>query len=160
MRSRIADILLSEQQVRGFSQEERDLMKRIVEGTPFQNTVRTAGNILGGGGGLLAAGYGVAGALSHGAIALAPVVGYGLKKLQNFMTARDVGHLNEVIRSNSPLGRQMASVTAAWGNAVKAHEAATSPRTTAALAIASRNLIQNLRDAGVQVREPNPAGAE
>lgn len=160
MRQRIADILVSDKELRGFTTEEQALMRQIVEGTPAQNTLRGVGNFLGGGGGLGAlASAGVGAAATGGPGVIAPLIGYGLKKLGNWLTARDVSKLNEMVRSNSPLGKQMKATLDAWSRAALAHERATSPRTTASMAITTRNLATNLRDAGIELGQPQPANA-
>ena len=52
LRQKIKGILKSRTKSRGYSPEELDQMRKIVKGSYTGDTVRTAGNILGGGGGL------------------------------------------------------------------------------------------------------------
>lgn len=151
VRQRIADILVSDRERRGFSKQEIALMERVVNGSGAQNAIRALGNLMGGGGGALAAGYEVAGALGHGPLAAVPAVGFGLKKLSNALVGRDMDKLNELVRSNSPLGRRVAAPMVSWSKAVKAIESDASPRNLAMLGIASRNLSNNLKDVGVTV---------
>lgn len=152
MRQRIADILLNDKDLRGFSRGERALMQRIVEGTPTENALRMGGNFLGGGGGVGGmVSMAVAGHTTGGPGAVAPIFGWGMKKLGNAMTRRDVDKLNELIRSNSPLGKQMAASAEAWSKAAKSVSDRSNPRTLALVNIASRNFSNNLRDAGVTV---------
>jgi len=145
MRSRISDILLDPAQRRGFSADELALMERIVRGGRGENTLRAGSNILGGGGGAHAF---YAGLLSGG---VAPALGYGLKSLSNSITARNIERLNDLIRSRSPLGRQLITPMEDFGAAQQAFQAAPTPQNLARLTIASRNLSNNLLDAGIKV---------
>lgn len=145
MRQRIADILLDPAQRRGYSRAELAMMDRIVRGTTTENLLRTGSNILGGGGGAHAFYSGV---LTGGA---APAVGFALKSLSNRMTANNIQRLNDMIRADSPLGRQLQTPLSDWGAAQEAFAAAPTARNRARLTIASRNLSNNLSDAGVKI---------
>jgi hypothetical protein len=151
VRQRIADILASDRLRRGYSPEAIELMERIVHGTGFQNAVRATGNVAGGGGGALAAGYGMAGALSQGPLAAVPLVGWGLKTLSNRMALRDVDRLREVVLTDSPLGRRMQNPLQAWSRAAVNYQFSPSARTASMLTISSRNLSNNLKDIGITV---------
>lgn len=103
IRQRMADIIVTPKLARSFTPDELAQMKSIVEGTPVTNATRYAGNVLGGGGGMLAALYG----LGHAGIA--PIAGYMLRKMGNFQTTRAAGALNEAVRMRSPLGQERAA---------------------------------------------------
>lgn len=155
MRQRIAGILLSPAERRGFSPDELEAMDSIVRGTGTQNTIRMASNMLGGGGGastpILAALGGFFTAGSGGWGAAAPVVGVSLRKLQGALSDQAVDRLSELIRSRSPLAQQMAPPVRGWVRASAAYERQRTPRTIAMLGLASRNLSNNLRDAGISI---------
>lgn len=104
VRSNMADILMSPKLARGFNPEELATMDTIVRGYTGENFLRHMGNILGGGGGLLSALYGLAAIGTHGGAAIAPVAGYGLRKLSNSLALRHARKLNEAVRLRSPLG--------------------------------------------------------
>jgi len=161
MRNQISQILLDPAQRRGFSRAELMLMEDIVRGTKAENQVRGAGNILGGGGGvgMLHSGSvgGILGGLVGGPAGAAigaatfPAIGYGLKKLGNAMTARNIDRLNEMVRADSPLGRKMGAPVENWSNAAQAFGVSPTARNVARLSLASRNLSNNLRDVGINV---------
>lgn len=151
IRQRIADILLDEKALRGFSADERALMERITEGTKTRNAIRVAGNAMGGGMGMGAALYGLASTATHGALAAVPFVGFGLRKLEGALAMRDVRKLSDMVRSDSPLGKQLTGPTVDYAKAAQAFEANPTPRNIAALTLASRNLANNLADAGITV---------
>lgn len=159
-RQKIKSILTSPSLRRGYSQEELAQMKRAVVGTFTGDTARYFANLFGKGGGLGALHAGVTGAIGGGlaagpigvaAGALAPTLGYGLAKLSNRITANEVSKLQNIIRSRSPLARQMEAPLKKWGEADVAHRASPTARTLARLTLASRNLSHNLADAGIQV---------
>src|SRR5581483_11872950 len=103
IRQRMADIYLNPKLRRGYTQDELDQMRSIVEGTPLTNTGRMASNILGGGGGL---GSAITGLVTHG---VAPVAGYTLRRMVNSATTRAARQINEAVRARSPLGQQMGA---------------------------------------------------
>lgn len=92
----------------GYNPEERAALNRVVRGTWTGSAARAAGNLLGGGGGLGmlaggAAGYeagGLPGAIGAG------LAGRGLKMMGNRSTANAVNHLDQTLRSRSPLAQQ------------------------------------------------------
>lgn len=92
---------------RGFNDEERAALNRVVRGTWTGSLARAGGNLLGGGGGLGmlaggAAGYeagGLPGAIATG------LSGRGLKMIGNRSTANAVNRLDQTLRSRSPLAQ-------------------------------------------------------
>lgn len=115
IRSRVADLLLNKRQLQGYSPETVAQMRRVVEGTATGNIMRKIGNLLGGGGGIgqlavgalggeLTAGHegGVAGAIGL------PLMGIMARRGSSASTLRQAKIMNEMVRSNSPLARQMA----------------------------------------------------
>lgn len=152
LRARIADILIDPKQRRGYSAVELAAMERIVRGTKTSNTLRNAGNLLGGGGGLgsiVTAGVGAAATGGWGAGL--PVLGYALKKLGNALTNRQIDQLSEIIRSRSPLAGRVGGPVVEWSKAARAAEMQPSARTISSLTLASRNLSNNLKDAGITI---------
>lgn len=113
LRQRIASVLKSDKVGRGFNEEELDAARQVVEGTPTRNAARKLANLLGGGGGMGAAIYGLTGAAGSvanpgmAAVAGLPIVGAGLKALENGLTKREVAALDELVRSRSPLYESM-----------------------------------------------------
>jgi hypothetical protein len=166
MRQRMADILLSPSERRGFSSPELVMMERIVRGSKTENIIRGAGNFLGGGGGLGAMVTTAEGARALGPIgALAALPGAALKSLSNVMTARNIEKLNEMVRADSPLGRKVAAPLEDWSRIRAEAETTPTSRNIARLTLASRNLSTNLRDVGIEVapdrliRLQGPVGA-
>lgn len=97
----------------GYSPAEEAEMNRIVGGVRGANAARTAGNLMGGGGGLGAVvsgavGAGGAAAAGHPWAALAapaiPAAGMGLKMVENALTNRALTNLASSVRMRSPLG--------------------------------------------------------
>lgn len=115
-RQRFKSILLSDKNSAGYSPDEIAQMERVVKGSPVADAARYVGNLLGGGGGLGAIHASMAGAgaglATGGPVAAAvgmatPVVGYGMKKLANALTNREVNKLDEMVRMRSALGNEM-----------------------------------------------------
>lgn len=123
IRSRLASTATSPKAGRGFSKEEMAAIEAIVRGSRANNTLRYAGNVLGGGGGLgqlHAAGLGGAvGAAVGGApgafvgAAGAAGAGKGAKAIANAMTKRSLEKVGEQTRMRSPLYQQMLESTPA-----------------------------------------------
>jgi hypothetical protein len=107
IRQRMADILVTPKLARGFNPDELAQMQSIVEGTPMTNATRYAGNVLGGGGGLLAGLYGL------GHAGFAPIAGYFLRKMGNYQTTQAANALNEAVRLHSPLGQERTAAALA-----------------------------------------------
>lgn len=127
-------------------------LRKVSVGTPVRNIMRWVGKLaptgvvssaLSGGGGF-ALGGGV------GAIAL-PLTGFAAKKIADVMTANQLAKLDELLRSRSPLAKQMQSAIDDWGQ--KANKLADVPNApkVAQFALASRNLVSNLKDAGITI---------
>jgi hypothetical protein len=157
-RQQIKSILNNRKARRGYSGDELREMRQIVMGTYTGDAARAVGNILGGGGGLgtmLTAGAGAAsGAMAGGPFgaiigAATPIVGFGFKKLGNAITGSSVEKLDELVRSRSPLAKQMLPPIQKWGEAVSSYQGSPTPRNIAKLMLASRNLSNNLADAGI-----------
>lgn len=146
IRQRMADVALKPREQRGLLPEEVAAAKQISEGTRTQNTIRAAGNILGGGGGLGTAIVGTIGGVATGGPGAAlPLVGFALKALSNKMTVNQAGKLSEMIRSRAPL----ASSAAKFGQAAQQLQSNRTPQAVAGVVIAARNLSTNLRSAGL-----------
>ena len=157
IRQQVKTILKDPKQRRGFTDEQIASMERIAHGdTTGRNTIRGIGNLAQGGGGLGATGIVLTSIFAgQPQLAAIPVAGYLVKKLGNALTIRDVNKLNESIRANSPLGKQLAGPFASWGKAAQNFEVGPTPRALAMLSIASRNLSNNLADAGISVSPDN-----
>lgn len=108
LRQQLKSILNSPGRASQFNAAERAQMQTIVRGEGVRNAVRTAGNLLGGGGGLGAL---VAAGAGHVALpglgVAAPLVGYGLKRAGNAITTNRLNDLTANVRANSPLGQAM-----------------------------------------------------
>lgn len=152
MRARIADILLDPAQRRGFEPAELEMMDRIVRGTKTENLIRRTGKFLGGGGGLGAMVTTAEGVRALGPVgALAAVPGAALSSLSNVLTRANIDKLNTMVRSDSPLGRQMRGPIKDYEDASQAFQVSPTTRNLARITISARNLANNLRDAGIQV---------
>lgn len=144
VRQRMADILIKPKEQRGFSPSELSQMEDIVRGSTAGNALRIGGNLLGGGGGLGAAvSAGIGGFVTGGPGAAAPVVGFGLKQLSNYLTLRQTERLSEAIRMRAPLASSMSKFGEAFAN----FQAAKTPSKHAAVVLAARNLSNNLQGA-------------
>jgi hypothetical protein len=116
-RQRVRDILVKPKESRGFSDEELGLLEQLARGSKTENTLRFAGNVLGGGGGLgttVSSAVGATtGALAAGTpgaavgAALPPALGYGSRQLANTLTQRRLNTIDQTLRMRSPLYRQM-----------------------------------------------------
>jgi hypothetical protein len=110
-RDRLFNIYQSDKKSAGFTDDELAQIDQIIRGTPLANATRTMGNALGGGGGLgaaVTAGLGGAATAHMGGIgAVAPVVGYGLKKYSDSLGQKEINLLQEMVRRRSPLGETM-----------------------------------------------------
>lgn len=106
-RQRFNAITKSDKKSAGFSDEELAQMDKIIFGTPVGNALRTGGNMLGGGGGVAAPVVAGIGATFNPLLAAAPVAGWLMKKGADAMTARNINKLDEMVRSRSPLAREM-----------------------------------------------------
>ncbi len=97
----------------GYSQSEIAQMQKIARGTSFGNLTRTAGNLLGGGGGLGALAAGAYGTHEAGAPGIAlPLIGRGLRGLGNRMTTNAGQRLAAQVAMRSPEGRAYAAMQA------------------------------------------------
>lgn len=116
-RQAFVKILTDDKAGAGFAQPELDAAESIVRGSKPADLMRSAGNFLGGGGGMgmlhgSSAGAGV-GALMGGPIGAAigavvpPAVGYALKKGADASTLSKVEAFQQMVRSRSPLGDSM-----------------------------------------------------
>lgn len=116
-RQRIKSLLLSDKKSAGYSADEIAQMEQIVQGTGLGNASRTAGNLLGGGGGLggmVSAAIGGAATAPYGGVgAAAPLVGMALKKLSDRSVDSQVRILDELIRSRSPLAQELTAANMA-----------------------------------------------
>lgn len=110
-RQRIKSLLLSDKKTAGFSPDELAQMEQVVRGTGVGNAARTAGNFLGGGGGLggvVSAAIGGAATAPYGGVgAAAPLVGMALKKVSDRSVNSQVRILDELVRSRSPLAQEL-----------------------------------------------------
>lgn len=148
VRQRMADILINPKQQRGFTKDQLAQMETIVRGTKTQNTVRYAGNLLGGGGGLWAGLLGGGAGYATGGIGVfLPAVGYALKELSNKMTLAQAAKLSESIRSSAPL----ASAAQKLQQAHTAMGQTRNAKTVAGVVMASRNFANNLKGIGISI---------
>lgn len=116
VRRRIGNALTNRRPLRGYSEGEIEALTDVAVGTPMENTVRSIGNFLGGGGGLgqltatgagAYAGSAVGGAVGGAVGSAVPVVaGTALRNASNRMTMRGLRRADELIRSRSPLYRE------------------------------------------------------
>lgn len=116
-RQAFVKILTDDKAGAGFSAPELAQAESIIRGSKPADLMRSAGNFLGGGGGMgmlhgSSAGAGV-GALMGGPIGAAigavvpPAVGYALKKGADASTLNKVAAFQQMVRSRSPLGESM-----------------------------------------------------
>lgn len=119
IRQRMAAILKSPKEARGYTPEELAGMERVARGTVPTNVARVVGNLLGGGGGLGAVVTGGAGAMAGASTgspmaaaagAALPAVGLLSKQIANMLTRKSAAKVDELIRSRSPLAESRPSI--------------------------------------------------
>jgi hypothetical protein len=151
LRQKVGSYLKSDDS-NGLSAMERKAAEQFASGgAGGEKFLRFAGKWLGGGGGLGSMAT-TAGAVAYAGPAglIAPASGLGLTFLSNAISRGEAQKLSELIRANSPLGKQLQASIAAWTKyATAAHQKPMTPRIQAMLTIQSRNLSNNLRDAGI-----------
>lgn len=152
LRQRARDILKSPKELRGWSKEEIGELRRLVVGTPVRNMSRLLGKLAptGAVSAVISGGSGAAIAGPVGAVGL-PVAGFAFKKLGDVLTMRQMNKLDEMLRANSPLGRQVQSSFSDWSGKLDDLARVPSAPKVAQFAIATRNFTNNLRDAGINV---------
>jgi hypothetical protein len=94
----------------GFNQPEIDAMNQVARGTPAGNAARYLGKLAptGSVSGAMSAGAGYGAAGPFGAVAL-PAAGYLAKKIGDMSTKSAIKTLDSLVRSRSPLARQVAA---------------------------------------------------
>lgn len=117
IRQRIASLIQNPKKAAGYTKEEVDQLRKVVEGSRFANTTRYVGNLLGGGGGLgqmLTSAVGAAGggAAAGGAgaalgVAIPVAVGTASKRISNALTERALAEADAATRRRSPLYEAM-----------------------------------------------------
>lgn len=125
LRQRVKGILLSPAQRSRFEAMDAkygtgliDAMNNMVRGGSSDNVVRILGNMMGGGGGMLASHFGLAGWLGGAGPAglIPPAIGYGLKKLSANMVGNKMESLKNAVAAtapaNAPIAAQRAQIAA------------------------------------------------
>lgn len=116
IRQRVQSLLENPKKLAGFSNDEIDALKGVVQGSFGQNRIRDTGNLLGGGNGLGALVAGGIGGIAGGSFGGTtgamvgmglPVAGAGAKMLENALAKRGLTKVDETVRQNSPLSREM-----------------------------------------------------
>jgi len=107
MRQQIKSLLNSPKRIKGFTQDERNMMQDIVMGNPVRNSSRLLGKMAATG---IVSAAGVeylAHALGLGAAGhlLLPAAGYAAKKTGDIMTKNRINGLLRSVRKDSPLGQ-------------------------------------------------------
>lgn len=114
-RQQLTSLLQSRKKSRGLNDAEKQAIDDVIMGRPTQNALRYFGNLLGGGGGILAVpNMGIAGTLGFGALgpsgialaAVPPILGKGFRGAANMGAKKEVKRLGEFFRSRSPLAEQ------------------------------------------------------
>lgn len=114
MRQQVKTILQNPKERRGYTRDELILMEKFVRGKSPANVLRTAGNLLGGGGGLGAIVSGGAGAAMAGPMGIAaPALGWGAKSIGNLMAGKQAAKINNSIRGRSPYAQSLPPLLAA-----------------------------------------------
>jgi len=99
---------ISPAQKAGLNQNEIAEIRQASRGTSFPNTLRTVGNLLGGGGGVATMGLGGAGYLSGDPRFYAAAgLGFGARNLSNALMRSRADYLNRMVAARSPLAQQM-----------------------------------------------------
>lgn len=107
IRQQIKAIVKNPKEARWYTPEELEQMRTIAIGTTEGNIKRTAGNLLGGGGGIGSTLMAAGGALAAGPLGVAaPVAGYAFKQAGALSTRKQVEKLIEMIQRRSPLAEE------------------------------------------------------
>jgi hypothetical protein len=114
LRQSLVSIVFDPRKLGRYSDETQQLMKEVVNGTKPLNALRAVGNLLGGGGGLAAASYGLAGAIPslitgnplHLLTAALPVAGNITKRIGNRATMRKMDEIAQQALAQSPYVQQ------------------------------------------------------
>ncbi len=147
-----AEQFLNSDASRNLTATQRAAVEKVAEGTTNRNIIRFAGKFLGGGGGLGALASGGVGAATLGPAGVAaPAVGFALNKLGSFLTSRQAAKVSEMIRADSPLGRQMRGPLEDFGKIAQEAEVSPTARNLSRLSLASRNLSTNLKDVDISI---------
>ena len=148
-RQQFKAILNSDKRSRGFNAEELEAMEAAVRGTTWGNFARLVGKAAPTGivSGALSGGAGFAAGGPLGGILL-PIAGLIGKRAGDRSTAAQIATLDELVRSRAPL---MKAFEDAAAKRQALEDQGRTAKTVSALAIASRNLASNLRDAGFNV---------
>lgn len=118
VRQEIRKILTDPKQWRGYSDEERALMARVVRGGPVQNIARLVGKLSPEGNGLMLA-LGLGATAHDTSMAALPIAGYAAKKFAERAANSNVQRLQEAVRSGgeapvsslaAPVEEQMQSL--------------------------------------------------
>lgn len=141
VRGRMADILLSDKEKRGFTDDELGQMEKIVYGTTKQNVLRSASNVLSGGGGV---GSTLLGLMTGGTF---PALGMALRWASNRITVGQAEKLSEMIRSRPGLTMSAQK----FEEAASAFNQGRTAKSVAGINIAARNLSNNLKGAGINI---------
>jgi muramidase (phage lysozyme) len=152
MRQQFKGVLKSPKQTRGWNEEELAGARGVVGGDATTNAARYVGKLAPTGvvSGTLSGGAGFVAGGPAGAVGL-PIVGYAGKVLADTLTAGKVQKLDELIRSRSPLAKQIESSVQDWtGKVNDLAEVPSAPKIAQAV-LATRNLVNNLKDAGVNI---------
>src|SRR4029077_15140918 len=80
-----------------------------------------------------------------------PAIGLGLHRRGGVKHGRQAERLSQLIRSESPLGKQLAGPVEDFSKAAQAVEVSPTARNLSRLTIASRNLSNNLKDADIHI---------
>lgn len=102
IRQNIRAILDSPKKSRGFSQDERDLMLKVVRGGPVQNLMRLVGKLSPSGNGLMAA-LSIGATAHNPLLAVAPAAGMVSKSMADQATGKTVDTLLRTVRSGGSL---------------------------------------------------------
>lgn len=103
IRQNIRAILDNPKKARGFTQQEREMMEKVVKGGSMQNLARWVGKLSPEGNGLMMTLHAIGGYSSGGASLPLAAVGYGAKKAADAATPRNVDSLLRVVRSGGAL---------------------------------------------------------
>lgn len=112
LRQSLVSIVADKRKLGRYAPETQDMMKQAVNGTLSQNGMRKLGNLLGGGGGLAAALFGMGGMLTHPALALAPIAGWGIKTLGNRAQLGKLDAIGQSALASSPYALQKQAMAA------------------------------------------------
>jgi hypothetical protein len=150
-RQEVRKILNTPAKSRGLSDEEVSALRDYERGNFTRNSLRVATKILGGDNPLMAAIHAGLAWPTSGLSLAAPLTGYALKKINNAVSERQLGSLDELLRSRSPLAAQTRAAVINWSREAGRLELDPGAKSAARVAATAKLLADKFRSGGIDI---------